>query len=155
MNIDEFKISIESHVKVRIEELSKGNDSFDDTIKGYELKVNKDSETILLCNCAVIKIIQSKNKEIGLKLSKKYLDLFELQNEAKFTKSETNWGRLPFNESAPVQIINNIKAVFDRCYLNPSVESFGCCSRYEECREETGSNLYYWRAQRRAAHSSG
>lgn len=135
MNIDEFKGHIERHVKACIEELSKDNNFFDPTIKRYELRLNKGCETILLCNSAVIRVKQLKNKEIHLELSKKHLDLFGLQNEVKYTKSEVNWGKLLFDESVATQIINNIKAVFERCYADTSVESFGCCSRYNECSD--------------------
>lgn len=136
MDIDEFKINIERHVKTCIEELSKDNRFFDNTIKGYELRLNKGYETILLCNSAVIRIILSKTNETSLQLSEKHLDLFGLQNEVRFTKSDVNWGKVSFNDSVAIQIINNIKAVFERCYLDESVESFSCCSRYEECSDE-------------------
>jgi len=136
MNIDEFKINIERHVKICIEELSKDNSFFDPTIKRYELRLNKSYETILLCNSAVIRVKQLKNKETRLELSKKHMDLFGLQNEVKYTNSEVHWGKLSFDESVAIQIINNIKAVFERCYTDESVESFGCCSRYNECSDE-------------------
>ncbi|MFA4916340.1 MAG: hypothetical protein WC560_06690 [Syntrophales bacterium] len=136
MNIDEFKINIERHVNVCIKELAKDNSFFDPTIKRYELRPNKGYETILLCNSAVIRVKQSKNKETRMELSKKYIDLFGLQNEVKYTTSEVYWGKLTFDESVAIQIIDNIKVVFERCYTNESVESFGCCSRYNECSDE-------------------
>ena len=73
MNIDEFKIDIERHVRACIEELSKDNSFFDLTKERYELRCNKGYNTILFCNIAVIRIKQSKNKETSFELSKKYL----------------------------------------------------------------------------------
>jgi hypothetical protein len=133
MNIDEFKTNIESHAKAYIEELSKGTKG---EIKAYELRPNKGYETIAFCNSAIIRIVPSKTKGIHLHLSEKYLDLFGLEKEAQFTKSDPDWGKLLFNESVAVKILDNIKSVFERCYLNESVERFGCCSRYEECSDE-------------------
>lgn len=136
MNIDEFKINIEKNVSASIEEISKDNSFFDPTIKRYEIRINKGYETILLCNSAVIRVRQFKNKEPHLELPRKYIDLSGLQNEAKYTNSETNWGKLLFSESVTTQVINNIKAIFEQCYMDESVESFGCCARYKECSDE-------------------
>lgn len=136
MNIDEFKVNIERNVKDSIEELLKGDRFFDTTLKGYDVRVNIGSETILLCNCAVIRIISSKTKGVSLELAEKYLDLFGLENKTQFTKSDALWGKLPFDEHVAMQIIDNIKSVFERCYLSQSVDKFGCCSRYEECSDE-------------------
>jgi len=136
MNIDEFKINIERRVIACIESISKDNSFFDPSIKRYELRLNKGHETILLCNSAVIRVKQFKSKEPRLELPKKYIDLSGLQNLAKYTDSEINWGKLPFTESVTTQVINNIKAIFEQCYMDESVESFGCCSRYNECSNE-------------------
>ncbi len=136
MNIEEFKTNIKRLVNVCIDDLAKGNDPFDSTKNRYELKSNKGYETIMLCNSAVIRVKQSKNNKTSLELSKKYVDLFKLHNEVRYTKSEVNWGKLTFDESVAKQIINNIEAVFKRCYMEESVESFGCCSRYNECSDE-------------------
>lgn len=135
MNISEFIRKIEELVKVCIEDLAKGNGLFDSTKERYEFKSNKDYDTIWLCNAAVIRVKQLKN-ETRLELGKKYIDLFELQNAVRYTKSELNWGKLTFDESVAEQIIKNIQAVFKQCYMEEPVESFGCCSRFNACSDE-------------------
>jgi len=136
MNIDEFKIEIERHVKACIEDLSRNNDFFNPTIKRYELRLNKGYETILLCNSAVLRVKQLKNNINFLELSKKYMDLFKLQDEVTYTKSDVNWGKLTFDENIAKKIIDNIQSVFKQCYMEESVDSFGCCSRYNACSDE-------------------
>lgn len=135
MNIDEFKMNIERQVKISIESLAKNNSFFDSTKQRYELKTNKDSETIYLCSSAVIKIKPAKT-QINLELSKKYIDLFELNDEVRYTKSDPDWGKLTFDRRIAKQIIDNIEAVFKRSYMEEPAESFGCCSRYTECSDE-------------------
>ena len=135
MDIENFKIKIKSLIKVCIDDLARNNVFFDSAKNRYELKSNKDYETIMLCDSAVIRIKQSKNNKT-LELSKIYIDPFGLQNEVRFTKSELNWGKVPFDESVAEQILKNIEAVFKQCYMEGSVERFGCCSRYNECSDE-------------------
>jgi hypothetical protein len=136
MNIDEFKSDIERHVKFCIEELSKDNNFFDHAEERYELRCNKGYNTILFCNIAVIRIKRSKNKETSLELSKKYIDLFGLQNDIRYTTSDILWGKLPFNERIAMQIINSINRVFKQCYMDEAVDNFSCCSRYHQCSDE-------------------
>lgn len=136
MNIDELKMNIERLVNICIKALAKDNSFFDATENKYELKSNKDSETIYLCKSAVLRVKQSKDNKTTLEFSKKYIDLFKLQDEVRYTKSEVNWGRLTFDESIAKQIIDNIEAVFKQCYMEGPVESFGCCSRYNACSDE-------------------
>lgn len=134
MDIDEFKSIIETKVISYVDELAIAKNF--DNMKWCEFRINKGSETIWFCNSAVIKIIQSKNNETRLEFSKKYVDLFGLQDELIFTKSEANWSRLSFTDHLATQIINNVRAVFKHCFLNGSAETFGCCSRYEECSDQ-------------------
>ncbi len=136
MNIEEFKTKIERLVNMCIEALAKGNAFFDSTRKRYELKINKYSETIFLCNSAIIRIKPLKNKKINLELSKKYIDLFKLQDIARYTKSDANWGKFTFDDYVAKRVIDNIDEVFKQCYMEESAESFSCCSKYVECSDQ-------------------
>lgn len=135
MNIDEFKAQIKHHVSTCIETLSNESPFFDLAKQRYEIKINKNSETIYLCNSAVIKIVSPKD-QAHLELSNNYIDIFKLRDMAKFTKSNRDWGKMTFNESIAQQIIERIEAVFIQCYQEEPAESFGCCSRYNECSDK-------------------
>jgi hypothetical protein len=100
-----------------------------------ELKNNKDSETIWFCKSAVLKIKELKN-QTRIEIAKKHLKNFDMENEAGFTKSEPEWAKAVLNDLAIEKILRNIESVFTQCYLDEPVESFGCCSRYNDCSDE-------------------
>jgi hypothetical protein len=136
MNVNEFKVNIERRVKVCIDELSNNSSFFDPTKRRFEIRQNKGFETILFCNSAVIRIKNLKNGLTNLDLSKECIDLIKLHNRVRYTKSEVNWGKLVFNENTAKLIVDNIETVFKQCYMNESVDTFGCCSRYLACSDE-------------------
>lgn len=103
----------------------------------FQHKINKEYSTIWLFQNAVIRIREVKNG-LRVEIKKDYLELFDLEKVATFRKSDAIWGRLPFGDHIVNRILDNIEVVFDRCYLEGTVEVFGCCSRYVECSDNKG-----------------
>lgn len=124
MEVNKFKCEIEKRIKK--------SEYYTD--KRFELKTYKKHKTIRMCKIAVVKIkkLQSGTK---LEVGKRFLEFFQLKNEAIFRKSDTNWAKVPFNESTINRILNGAKTVFEECYKEGSVEIFGCCSRFVECSD--------------------
>lgn len=103
--------------------------------ESIEVKNNQGYDTIWLFKFAILKIKEMK-RETRIEIAKKYLELFKLDNEVRFTKSEPEWGKITIDEQVAEKILDNIKDVFEQCYLDEPVESFGCCSRYLECSDK-------------------
>lgn len=103
----------------------------------FEHKVSKYYSTIWLFQKAVIRIREVKN-ELRVEIKKDYLELFDLKKGATFRESDANWGRLPSGNHIITRILDKIEVVFEQCYLDGSVEVFGCCSRYVECSDSKG-----------------
>ena len=103
----------------------------------FEHKINEKYSTIWLFQNAVIRIFEVRN-ELRVEIKKDYLELLGLAKEATFRKSDASWGRLPSGNNIITRVLDNIEVVFEQCYLDGTVELFGCCSRYVECSDNKG-----------------
>ena len=103
----------------------------------FEHKNHKQHSTIWLFHNAVIRIRKVEN-ELRVEIKRDYLELFGLEKEATFRESDASWGRLPSGNHTINRILDNIEMVFEQCYLDTTVELFGCCSRYLECSDNKG-----------------
>ncbi len=107
------------------------------TEERLELKPYANHHTIRMCEIAVIKIIKSRSKAgVRLEAAKRFLGLFKLEEEMETKKSDPLWAKIPFHKNIVKRFIENAKAVFEECYQEGTVESFGCCSRYMECSNQ-------------------
>lgn len=131
MNVNEFVKSIDASANEYIKTLLNA----DKTKTKCEFRFNKNYQTILFCNVAIIRIRPTK-KEINVELKIEHLESYGLQDEVKLKTSDPLWGIASFNDDILTKILGNISKVFERCYLSEAVEPFGCCSRYEECSDK-------------------
>lgn len=100
----------------------------------FENEPTKQYIPVKFFKISVIRIWEKKDK-LSLEIKENYIDLFRLRGKAVFRKSDLLWGKVPFDVDTTSAILQNIKLVFEQCYLEETVEPFGCCSRYVECSD--------------------
>ncbi len=123
---------IDELIDVLHEKVRRRNDYFDNC---FEYKDNLGLNTLWLCGLAVIGVPKNSKGKI-INIPNKYLPLFDLDHDGYKIKTHGLWTTLVFNQEVAVNIVDNIAAVFNKCFTDSATESFGCCSRYLECSNE-------------------
>lgn len=101
----------------------------------FDIIPNKGFHTLWLCGLAAIRFQEKKDIKL-LSVADKYYDLLELSGGVTIIKKQDNWTTLLHTEEISHALLNNIDSVFKKCFIEGANDSFGCCSRYEECSDE-------------------
>lgn len=104
------------------------------TEERLELRPYANHQTIRMCETAVIRIVQLKSRaSMRLEVAKRFLKFFKIEDEIKIRKPDPPWVKIPFDATIVKKVLENAKTIFEECYKEGAVESYGCCSRYVEC----------------------
>jgi hypothetical protein len=101
----------------------------------YSRKENKSYDTLWLCKSAVIRIWRA-NTLTRVEIAREYAAKFgivESIHPIPFT--EAAWVKLIIDPGIAETLLANVRAVFEQCYADEPVQSFGCCHLYAECSD--------------------
>jgi hypothetical protein len=102
---------------------------------GFKTRQNQGFRTVSFCGSAVFRIVELK-KGIRLELADKYFGSLGVAELDSYSQAKDGWAKINLTEEVTEAILGDLPSVYERCYSEQPVETFGCCSRYVQCSDE-------------------
>ncbi|HHX28547.1 MAG TPA: hypothetical protein GX716_05980 [Firmicutes bacterium] len=102
---------------------------------GLRTRQNQGFRTVSFCGSAVFRIVEQK-KGVKLELADKYFGSLEVSELDSYGQAKDGWTKINLTEEVAEAILGDLPSVYERCYSEQPVETFGCCSRYVQCSDE-------------------